>query len=600
MKHILIAVLLFPIFARAQTISTIAGTGVWACTGEGIPAVTAAVGQLNSVTTDTNGNIYIGSVTCRQVKKISPSGIITIFVGTGTTGSSGDGGPAILATIGAPTALATDRWGNLYIADDEYNVIRKVNTAGIISTIAGDASVVGGGYSGDGGPATLALLSSPADIAIDSLGNIFIADAGNNVIRKISTSGIITRIAGNGLWVYSGDGGPAISAGIIAPRGIAVDKKGNIYATDNINSCVRQISTTGIITRFAGTTSSGYSGDGDAATSAEMKYPRSLATDKYGNVYIADVHNSAIRRVDTNGIITTFAGNGSSGHSGDGGPAFEARLNYAQDIAIDENGFKYIAEINGAYLRKVDSCMPPNISPIIGDATLCTGMSLTLTDTTMGGTWHVSDTSVGVISPTGVFTGLSKGKVTVTYTKANACATVHATKNIIVGPYAGKIEGWGSFGTSGIDTFCYGASFVSNGPSGGTWGLTDTTVASISSTGLVTPYTLYVLDTVFYATTDTCGSDTAFLPFVIIWCPDQVNPITKEMKINIYPNPAYSYLNISAPYPITNLEIESISGRRMYTTKSLLNELTIDIADFPPGLYLIRVNHYAIQRFVKQ
>jgi trimeric autotransporter adhesin len=289
---------------------------------------------------------------------------ITTYAGNGigspdSGAYSGDDGPATAAELFQPVGLAIDASGNLYIADQENNLIRKVTAkTGFITTIAGDTS---GGYRGDGGPATAAEFNQPSAVAVDAAGNIYIVDYGNNRIRKITAStGIITTIAGNGYSKngkagFSGDGGPADSAELWRPNGVVVDGSGNFYISDSYNNVVRKVdAATNIITTIAGNNKRGYSGDGGAATSAELDYPWGLALDASGNLYISDRSNNRIRKVTVKtGIITTFAGNGKRGFSGDGGPADSAALSFPTGIALDIFGNIYIADDFNHRIRKV-------------------------------------------------------------------------------------------------------------------------------------------------------------------------------------------------------------------------------------------------------
>ena len=600
MKKLVLILLLSPLFAEAQMITTIAGTGTWSCSGDGGPATAAAVGQLYGTTVDASGNVYITCTSCRKVKKISTSGIITTVAGNGTGGSTGDGGPATDATIGIPYGLAVDKSGNLYISDWENSVIRKVDPLGFISTIAGDASIIGGGYSGDGGPAIHALLSGPAGIATDTAGNLFIAEENNNVIRKISKTGIITRVAGTGAWAYSGDGGPALSAGIPAPLGVAADDQGNLYVVDNDDNRIRKISAAGIITTIAGNGTLGYSGNGGPATAAQLGYPQAVAVDNHGNIFIAESKNNVIRKVDPSGIISTFAGNGIAGHSGDGGVASAAEINSPYGVAVDKNRYVYISELNGAYVRKTDTCFVPFIAPITGDSVICTGGSVSLSDTTTGGVWSSSDPTVATISSLGVVNSIKRGIVTISYSVTNSCATINQSKTFTVGPYAGTITGY-TMHTGGIDTFCYSAYLTASGSAGGTWGLTDTTVARFSGPGMVHAIVYGAADTAFYAVKDTCGTDTAFLSFIIIWCPDKVNqPAAYNDQVIIYPNPAHNELNVRSGDKITGITITNLVGQIVYSHEYNAEKIQVAIADLQPGLYFIRINGTEVRQFVKQ
>jgi hypothetical protein len=229
----------------------------------------------------------------------------------------------VQASIGFPQGIAVDNAGNTYFT--ALNCVFKLDSNGVMTRVAGNSRP---GYSGDGGPATSAQLSEDAyGVAVDASGNIYIADYENNRIRKVSAAGIITTVAGNGSAGYSGDGGPATSAQLDLPSGVAVDATGNLYIADTFNSRIRKVSAAGIITTVAGNGSIGYSGDSSPATSARLSYPLGVAVDATGNLYIADSYNHRIRKVSAAGIITTVAGNGSPGYHGDGGPATSAQLN---------------------------------------------------------------------------------------------------------------------------------------------------------------------------------------------------------------------------------------------------------------------------------
>jgi len=303
----------------------------------------------------------------------SKAQIITTVAGNNTSGYSGDLGAAISAAVGEPGYVALDGAGNLYISDGYNNVIRKVNVAtGIITTYAGNGT---SGFSGDLGAATSAQLSYPQGIALDTAGNLYIADDGNYVVRKVSPTGIITTFAGiAGSPGYTGDSGPATSAQLYGALGIVTDRKGNVFVSDG-NYAIRKIDATGTITTYAGSLAYGYSGDGDAATLASMANPAGIALDDTGTMYIADNQNNVIRRVDTFGIITTVAGNGylaesggfppTGAYAGDGGPAIDAELNEPYGVAADKWGNIYIADQSNNVIRKVNSSQI--ISTLVGN-----------------------------------------------------------------------------------------------------------------------------------------------------------------------------------------------------------------------------------------
>ncbi len=331
-------------------ITTIACNGTSGFTGDGGPATAASCAPYR-VARDSAGNLYVADGSSRRIRKVSAAGIITTVAGRGTGQSSGDGGPATLAELIQPLGVAVDPAGNVYIADEGSNRIRKVNTAGIISTIAGNGKQ---GFNGDGGPATSASLYEPSGVAVDPAGNVYIADAGNLRIRKVDTAGTITTIAGNGKEGFSGDGGPAPSAELTFPVEVAVDPAGNVYIADEGSNRIRKVNTAGTISTIAGNGKDGFNGDGGPATSASLNDPRGVAVDAAGNVYISDRGNNRIRKVDTAGIISTIAGNDKEGFSGDGGLAISASLSAPREVAVDAAGNVYISDAGNFRIRKVN------------------------------------------------------------------------------------------------------------------------------------------------------------------------------------------------------------------------------------------------------
>jgi sugar lactone lactonase YvrE len=336
-------------------ITTVAGGGSG---GDGGPATNANVNPYG-VAVDASGNLFIADTGDQRIRKVSTNGIITTVAGNGAGSYSGDGGPATNASLNAPYGVAVDASGNLFIADNLNSCIRKVSTNGIITTVAGNGTW---GYSGDGGPATNAQLHFPDGVAVDASGNLFIADSGNQRIRRVDTNGIITTVAGNGSGGYSGDSGAATKASLHAPYHMAVDASGNLFIADLYNSRVRKVSTSGIITTVAGNGTWGYSGDGGAATNASLADPVGVAVDASGNLFIADYTKGRIRMVSTDGIITTVAGNGSASYSGDGGKAISASLYYPHDVAVDASDNLFIADTYNNRIRKVIPNQGPTLA----------------------------------------------------------------------------------------------------------------------------------------------------------------------------------------------------------------------------------------------
>jgi uncharacterized protein (TIGR03437 family) len=326
----------------------VAGNGTPGFSGDNGPASSAQLGGPRGLAVDSAGNVYIADTYNNRVRKIS-NGVITTVAGNGTQGFSGDNGPATSAQLYQPFGLAVDSAGNLYIADWGNNRIREVSN-GVITTVAGMAANGTCCFLGDNGPATSAQINEPEDIAVDSAGNLYIADYTHHSVRKVA-GGVITTVAGNGTQGYGGDNGPATSAQLAGPYGIAVDSAGNLYIGDAPANRVREV-TGGVITTVAGDGLPGYSGDNGPAANAQLNYPYGVAADSAGNLYIADSDNYLIRKV-ANGVISTVAGNGMCCFSGDNGPPTSAQLDYPLGIAVDSAGSLYAADSLNNRIRKV-------------------------------------------------------------------------------------------------------------------------------------------------------------------------------------------------------------------------------------------------------
>ncbi len=392
-------------------ITTVAGGGScpgYYC-GDGGPATSAKLGHPEGVGVDAGGNLFIADTDNQVIRKVDPAGIISTVAGTGSCGSLGDGLAATQAFLCNPFDVAVDGSGNLFIADTANSRIREVVAAtGRIVTVAGGGPTQNGGaYCGDGGPAVAACLNFPRGVAVDASGDILIADTLNvrvrevsivgiintvagggtgpdggpavgaalafpakvawhpdgafeiadgnegNRVRHVSPSGVITTTAGNGSSRYLGDGGLAVDASVIA-TGIGLDGPGNAYVTESGTPRIRRIDSSGIITTVAGNGAVGYSGDGGLATQAAFYVPGNAAGDAAGNFYIADSGNNRVRRVDASGVITTFAGNGTIGYSGDGVPATQTSVWQPLAVAVDRTGNLYIADNYNNRIRRVD------------------------------------------------------------------------------------------------------------------------------------------------------------------------------------------------------------------------------------------------------
>ncbi len=509
------------------TISTFAGNGTSGYSGDGGLAPSARLNKPAAVAADGSRNVYIIDNNNNVVRKVDASGVITTFAGSGSGGFSGDGSAATIARFNGISGIATDAAGNVYIADAGNRRIRKVNTAGIISTVAGNGTV---GIGGNGGPATNATLSLPSQIAVDAAGNLYIADANGDVVRKVNAAGIISTIAGTGASAYSGDGGPASAAQFGAPWGVAADGAGNVYIADHYFNVIRKINTSGIISTYAGTGSWGFSGDGGAATAASMRNPDAIVIDAAGNLFIAEEGNSVIRKVDASGIMSTYAGMApTNSYTGDGGPANAATLNHPTGVAIDGTGIMYIADYDNYVVRAVGGV---NFSPsftaggaqsmticqnaaatsinsrlAIGDADAGQTETWTVTTApahgTLSGFSFAATSTGGVVTPSGMTyiptTGYSGSDVfTIQVSDGTATATTTVSVTVLSLPTI-----------TGSNNLCAGQTTTLTGTGSGTWTSSNGNATVGISTGLVTGITSGA-SVITYRQSTGCAATTGF------------------------------------------------------------------------------------------
>jgi glucose/arabinose dehydrogenase len=332
-------------------ITRVAGTGAPGNTGDDGPATGAQLREPVGVAVIAAGDVLIADTLNNEVRKVS-AGVITRVAGTGAPGNTGDDGPATEAQLNRPFGVAVTPDGGFLIADSGNSVVRKVSAAGVITRVAGTGTP---GNTGDDGPATDAQLFSPFAVAVTPDGGFLIADSGNNVVRKVSAAGVITRVAGTGAPGNTGDDGPATDAQLHEPTGVAVNPNGEFLIADGLNNEVRKVSVAGVITRVAGTGTPGNAGDDGPATDAQLNRPIGIVVMPDGGFLIADTFNSVVRQVSAAGVITRVAGTGTPGNTGDDGPATDAQLHEPTGMALTSDGGFLIADVLNNEVRQVSA-----------------------------------------------------------------------------------------------------------------------------------------------------------------------------------------------------------------------------------------------------
>lgn len=337
----------------AQVITTIAGTGEGGYNGHNIMAIEAQLSEPSGLWID-NNELFFTDLNNNRIRLIDTAGIITTIAGNGEAGYNSDHIPAMVTELNKPNGICLDEAGNIYVADWYNNRVRMIdNTTELITTVAGSGAY---GFNADGIPAIISKLAYPADVITDNEGNIYFADHDNNRIREVvKISGVIITVAGNGTFSYTGDGGLAKHAALAQPTGICFDPEGNLIIVDHGNAVIRRVNNSGIIMTIAGNGITGFSGDDGPALSASFDHPTSACYDQDGNLFIADQGNNRIRKIDhITGIITTVAGTGTASYSGDGGDPVHAGLNAPWDIVFNTSGNLYITDLGNNRIRKID------------------------------------------------------------------------------------------------------------------------------------------------------------------------------------------------------------------------------------------------------
>ncbi len=522
-----------------QIISTVAGIGTSGFAGDNGAALAASIDGPSGIAFDTLGNMYVSEWNNHVIRKVTPSGIITSYAGMGgVSGYGGDNGPATAALLNRPIKIFMDSAQNLYIAEYGNNRIRKVNAAGVITTVAGTGSAT---YNGDGIAATTANLDRPNGVYMTHSGELIISDCAHYRIRKVNASGIISTIAGTGVSGYSGNGVPATTAQLDQAFGVTADRLGNIYIGDGLNNRVRKISPAGIITTIAGNGTAGSSGDGGPATAALVYNAVDAQVDDSGNVYIADQLNYKIRKINAAGIISTVAGTGTVGFFGDRGLATNAKINQCNDIEVSKDGKIYITDNNNNRVRVIYSCSA-NVT-----------------------TQPVNDT----ISAT-----------------AGGVATFHVNSSAILPTFQ-----WQKYTGPGY------VNLTNTAPYSGVY--TSTLSISIADNSLnLALYRCIVFN-------DSTCADTSTAALLRVYGGVAVENVNATTQPSVYPNPSTGNISISLQGTSgkATLAIYNLYGSAVMEKTLRSKETSLDISDLPPAVYIFKFiednNSYSV-KVIKQ
>jgi Bacterial Ig domain/NHL repeat len=618
MKYLLPLLLFLAPSIHAQTITTIAGTGVSGYSGDGGAATAATLNDPEGIALRSDGAIIISDKYNNAIRLVDRAGIIHTICGDGTAGYTGDGGPAALALLDRPSGIYASGTDEVYIADVSNNLLRKIDASGTITTVGGFTGT--GGFWTDGHPATATEISSPIVVTKDDSDNIY-ANSSTSV-KKIDIYGILHGYAGTGTFGATGDGGPATAAELEYVRGIAADHLDNIYISEGGANNVRKVDAAGVITTLAGDGTSGYSGDGGPATAAQLADPAGIAISTAGEIFIADVSNNCIRKIDTRGIIHTIAGVGgphSYGYSGDGGPATAALMYAPYGIALDCANNLYITDTKNNRIRRVQLNHAPTFAGGTIQTTMaCAGVSKDITtllavndpDSMNTETWsllaapahgtatagYVTNSTGSTVTPTGLtytanagYYGMDTFRVAITDCEFTDSVTIAV--RVDTGVHAGMI--------TGADTLCtsHTPDTLADSMAGGIWHISNGH-ATVSATGAATGISAGT-DTVQYVVTNGCGSDTASYAVTVVVCPSLTPALTTGEGVTVYPNPASGWCYVALSSPIgeaATMVVDNAIGQRMRMAEIRSNTETP--LQLPTGIYIIKVTTASGMRYV--
>ena len=681
-------------------ITTVAGDGTNAYGGDGGPATAAQLSNPAGIAFDNIGNMYITDSRNNAIRMVDGTGTITTIAGGGFPGYSGDGGPAAAAQINRPTGIAISNNGLIYFSDSRNNVVRLIDTLGNINTVVGNGTA---GFGGDSIAATSTMLNRPQGLAISNTGILYIADNGNFRVRMVDT-GMVYTYAGNGTAGNSGDGGLAILAMISGPTGLALDTLGNLLVADAANN-IRKVTSTHYISTIAGTGTAGYFGDGGAAVHAQINTPSAVAINRTnGDIYISDAGNNVVRRIGTSVVgisITTTTGD--TVCTGRGPIAFFATpiadsmpahyqwqlntVNVGRDTSMYIDSTIVAGDVINCELLDttgtviaMSSFLVANSIPVVGlltyPATICVGSAIRFRDTSFGGRWVITDTFIAnmIPFPPGNIKGLTVGLDTAYYIKSNVCGADTAKAyfsvvNNLVGaisgqhsicegssaiysdttagghwrtrpPFAGTMDtltgtftanvnpGPGGFViiTYGISPSCYvtdtvtidslplvmpiagaltvdsaATTTLTDGTPSGIWSSSDVTIATVDSlSGVVTGLKSGTV-TITYTVTNAFGCANVSTYTITVLNPAGIRNMESNYSFNVYPNPASNQVvlqwngNVNTQ---TKVIITDITGREVYSSTLAINkvkgQISIDISGFNKGIYILSVKGDAL------